>query len=602
MKKNNFSHLPAQVVKTVLRFPVTTLFCVALFIVNILAIEYVCWDAEWDACEDVYYKCYLLLPLGIVLSMAVRVFTEDIGLRGWRSAADVLVVPLLAVYYVLLPVRPHDFLYTSDVYYYVVFCLTALIGLCCAPYRRIAQPRQFWQYNIKIWGRVLFSAFYATIFFAGINLALLAIGALFEVHIQEKWYQYNALFFYVLFASLFFAAGLPVPAQMTGETDKNYPVPRVLGQYILLPILLIYFLILMAYGGRILLLWQLPKGLVSGLALAYSAAGLLIYFLLHHLYVARDTRIATLFGRWFFYSELPVVALLGIAIFRRTSDYGMTESRYYLWLAVAWLLGLSLYMIFTKGKSFRPVLLSLAAAALLSVVGPWSAFNVSESSQMRRLQQLMTKNDLLQDGKYVCDSLKPVSQADYDEMEDIIRYFAKKERAHRLQPLFTPDLDTLLLTRGYIAQELFCDNLSVVEETVTPDAFTVEVDGGDGTHLAITGYDQLVRYNYYDWREDDDGLSADDSTFACKIKERPGGVLELYRYGTHYKSLSLPGIVRQITAVDWEQVQYETFPVDSLSIVIDSQCKIIFTEIQGTRNYQRPFSIGYAEMYILEKK
>jgi hypothetical protein len=602
MKKINFSHLPAHVLKTVLRFPVATLCCVALCVIDILMIK----DVRWTSYEEVFFKLNLLLPLGFVLAIAVRMFAEDLRLRGWCSYADGLVIPLLAAYYFLLPESPNRFFDTPAVFYYAVFFLTALIGLCTAPCRRLAQPLLFWKYNVKIWSRAVFSGLCALIFIGGLCLALRAIEALFEVHIQEEWYQYILLLFCSLFASLFFAAGIPVLSQWTGDADKNYQVSRVLGQYVLLPILLVYFLILLAYGGRMLWLWELPKGWVSGLALAYSAAGLLIYFLLHNLYVTRSTKIAILFGRWFFYSELPVVALLGVAIFRRTSDYGITESRYYLWLAACWLLGVSLYMIFTKGKSFRPVLVSLAAAALLSVVGPWSAFNVSDSSQMRRLQQLMTKNDLLHDGKYVHDSLNSVTPADYNEMENILYYFAKKGNARRLQPLFTPDVDSLVReeSRSIAIVDALLGGRAPAAETSAESrmSFTIEITDNEKNNIPITGYDRLFSYSYREWYADDETLSAQDSTFACKIKTRKNGVMELYRYGTLYKTISLPNVIRQITAVDWDDIQDDTFPADSLSVIIDPHCKIIFTEIQGTHNNRQPLELVAAEMYILEKE
>jgi hypothetical protein len=601
MKKINLSNIPAQIRDAVLRFPVATMYCVALSAFDILVFEHI------SSCMEMFFRLNLLLPLGFMLALAICLFAEDFHWQGWRRYADVLTLPLLAMYYFTLPENPDNFIYTTEFYCYIIFCLAALTGLCTALWRSLAQPLLFWTYNIKIWSRALFATAYALIFVGSLCLALLAIGSLFEVGIQDRWYQHLFVFFCALFAPVFFAVGIPRKTGLTEEADKKHAILRVLGQYILLPVLLIYFLILSAYGLKIILAWQLPKGWVSGLALAYSTAGLLIYFLLHNLYITRGTKIAVLFGRWFFYSELPVIALLFVAIYRRTADYGITESRYYLWLAACWLLGVSLYMIFTKGKSFRPILVSLAVTALLSLAGPWSAFNVSDSSQMSRLMQLMTKNDLLQDGKYTCDTLKSIERADYKRMEDIICYFAKKGNALGLQPLFTLDVDSLVRKRGYrnVADYLLGKNIFIVEtDAELSQSFTVEIAEDERKYIPVTGYDRLSHYTYFKWDTSEQALSEQDSALVRKIKTRKDGVIELYRYGVPYKTIRLPELIRQMPAIDRNTASGHSGNIryqEDMSVEIDPNCKIIFVEIRCTRNDQS-FDVDNAEMYILEKE
>ncbi|MDR1865470.1 MAG: DUF4153 domain-containing protein [Bacteroidales bacterium] len=599
MKKIKLSDIPAQIRDTVVRFPVAVFYCTALAAFDILMLEHIA------SCREMYVKLNLLLPLGFALALAVRLLAEDLHWSGWRRYADVLTLPLLAIYYFLLDDDFRYFFDAPDVYVYAVCCLAALTGLCTALWHSLAPPLMFWTYNIKIGTRALFAAAYALIFIGALCLALLTVGSLFEVRIHDRWYQWLVIFFCAFFAPVFFAVGVPRKNRLTDEPDNHHAVLHVLGQYVLLPVLLIYFLILSAYGLKIIIAWQLPKGWVSGLALAYSAAGLLIYFLLHRLYITGRTKIATLFGRWFFYSELPVVALLFVAIYRRTADYGITESRYYLWVAACWLLGVSLYMIFTKGKSFRPVLLSLAAAALLSVAGPWSAFSVSDCSQINRLRQLMTENDLLKDGKYVCDTLKPVKRADYSRMENITDYFVKKGNARRLQTLFTPDVDSLVREEGRRISGILLGREESLDETGTEwlGSFTVELADSGKNHIPITGYRRLSHHNYLKWDANEPLASVQDSTIACKIKTRQNGVIELYRYGVPHKTISLPEVILQITAIDRETtVGHNTLPREAMSAEIDPDCKIVFIEIQGVWNDHQPFELEFAEMYILEKE
>ncbi|MDR1918461.1 MAG: DUF4153 domain-containing protein [Tannerellaceae bacterium] len=389
MKKSDFTHIPAQIKQAILRFPVAVLFCVTLFILDCLGIG----DYDFSPGDDVLIKANMLLSLGFVAAVGLRLLAQDLKLRGWRGYPDVLLIPLLALYYFLLPERPKDF---EDAIFtcYIVFSITAFVLLCVAPYTGSKQPLRFWQYNVEVWWRALFSFIGASVFFGGFALALWSLEVLFDVTMRDVHFLYVATVFYILFAPLFFIAGLPEQSQIAEAPIKNYPFLRVLGQYILLPVLATYLLILYTYGLKILFTWHLPNGWVSWLIIWYSGIGLLIYCMLHNLYVNRESKTVLFFGRAFFYSLLPLIVLLFVALARRISDYGFTEKRYYLLLAACWLTGVSLYMILSKVKSVRWLLISFAGIALLSLVGPWSAFNVSEASQLRRLENTSSTDSL----------------------------------------------------------------------------------------------------------------------------------------------------------------------------------------------------------------
>lgn len=586
MKKIKLSIIPSQIWKTVLRFPVATFCCVALFVIDLLVINDVCFFSQ----NGSGFKLNLLLPLGFVLAIALRLFTEDFGWRNWRGYMDILVIPALGLYYCLLPGKS-DFSYIHLVYY-ITFWLVALIALCMAPYRSLARPSLFWQYNVKIWWGILFSGLCALVFLGGFCLALFAVGALFDLDIPDKWYMYLVIFWGIVFAPLFFAAGIPAQSQFGEEQKMNYTVLRVFGQYVLLPILVLYLLIFYAYELKIIINWQLPEGWVGWLTLVYSAAGLFIYFLLHYLYITKATKIATLFGRYFFYSELPVIALMFVAVYRRTADYGITENRYFLWLSALWLLGISLYMIFIKGKTFRPVLVSLACVALLSVVGPWNAFNVSKYSQIRRLEKLLAKQEWLKEGIIPNATQIDQMQEDFWQMSDIKRYFEKRGKS------LPPGIDSLY----NVCKELYYNNhaksynnAAAVEETAYFEIKT------EDRFMKIAGYDWICYYSY-EGDSDERALSAKDSTLACKVKERAGDRIEIYRYGTLLTAFSLPDAVRQIAGVDWTDPAYYTV-ADRQTIPVNARYAVVFTDIDGiiTINSGK-LNIYRAKMYILGKK
>ncbi|MDR3235723.1 MAG: DUF4153 domain-containing protein [Prevotellaceae bacterium] len=589
MKKLNLSSIPLQFWATMCRFPLATLFVAVLFVIDA---QYI---ADSSINELVLLKLNMLLPLGYALALAVRVAMENLAPHRWLRVVEWLLLPLLVLYYCLLP---DDFTVVSGVCYVVLY-LASLLWLGLAPFSAGKQPLFFWRYNVKIWFRLLLAVVCAWIFFGAVAVAIYVVSVLFNIHFSEKWFAYIGAFFMLIAAPLFFAAGIPHPANLTKEPVKPYAAARVVGQYILLPIFLLYGVILYAYGLRILVIWELPEGWVSWLILTYSASGLLIYFLLHNLYVTKSSTIAWWFGKYFFYTELPVIALMSVGVLRRISDYGITESRYYLLLSVVWLLTVSLYMIFTRGRSFRPVLLSLGIAALLSLVGPWSAFHTSDCSQMHRLRTLMEKNDLLSDGKYVADTTKKIDSADHSEMTSIIYYLVKCHGIEGLQEIFPQNLDSLRkeVSRWSLAESLLGTDDVVVEVKAMSHRY-IHLKESELNLITVTGYDRVIYYSYKHWKTPDRQYSS-----GFEIAGYDGdGVFHLLQNGKRYKTFDLNELLPHLPAMEnYERcADRDSLTQADCSLIVDNRYKLIFASI-GCQISQDSLFIENADMYILEK-
>jgi len=138
---------------------------------------------------------------------------------------------------------------------------------------------------------------------------------------------------------------------------------------------------------------------------------------------------------------LPLTIMLFLAIGLRTSEYGITANRYITWLMGIWLVLICCYFVF-RGKDLRAVPISLFLFTLLSSFGPWGMFSVSEKSQINRLEEILTKNGILVNGKItnepMWDSSDPantlffvengrlnegkISHSDHNEVESILNY------------------------------------------------------------------------------------------------------------------------------------------------------------------------------------
>ncbi len=597
MKKPTLSRGLERLKKAVWRFPLAAFFSLAFFTVL------VCYLGNPEGLLDNHIvRLCIPLALGFVVSLAIRIFSEDQGFRGWRSCGDLFVIPLMLCYFLLLP--DDRSMADPDIIRYAALVIVSLLLLCVAPFSTTKQPALLWSYNVKMWLHLALSIAFSLIFFGGFALALVAIETLFNVKINDKAYGYLAAFFFSLHAPLFFAAG--IPEKTDEEKSLKYPLLRIVGEYVLLPILTTYLIILYAYGLKILFTWELPNGWLTWLILIYSGVGLLTYFLLHNLYLSKSDKLSTLFGKYFFLSEIPLIPLLFIAIFRRIGDYGITENRYFILLSSCWLLGITVYMIWTKGKTFRPVFISFAAIALLSVVGPWSAFSISAQSQLHRLEEMLSQNGLLENGKWTQKSVPTVIEnSEYEEIENTIYYFTKNKKTSYLQPLLTENIDTL--NNRYSAWQLTSYLLRDVEKKDGQrHSFSLSsvLEDSDAP-LSIAGYDYFMNAEYSRWNNQNTTvvLTPEDNDKNYCLKITSDAVARIYHYGNLFKTLDLQALTKQILEkIDVDTTSYDTrIEAERMSITKDG-CKLIFTSISGDRLAKDSLQVENARMYILFKE
>ncbi|MBI2281417.1 MAG: DUF4153 domain-containing protein [Bacteroidetes bacterium] len=171
-------------------------------------------------------------------------------------------------------------------------------------------------------------------------------------------------------------------------------------QYILLPLLGLYLIILYSYGVKIISLWDWPKGIVSYLITCVAVLGI-FNFLLMFPYAKQE---GNSWIKWttkaYYFILIPLVVMLFIAISMRLNDYGITINRYIIYLLGIWLSLVCIYFIIGKTNiKFIPV--SLFTVIVLMSFGPWSMFSVSEKSQANRLKHILEENNFLKDGKIV---------------------------------------------------------------------------------------------------------------------------------------------------------------------------------------------------------
>ena len=158
-------------------------------------------------------------------------------------------------------------------------------------------------------------------------------------------------------------------------------------QFVLIPLVLIYLIILWAYETKILLTANLPKGWVSILILVFSVLGILAMLLVYPLRNKENHAWIKQLWKWYFRLIIPLIGLLYWAILYRINLYGFTVGRYYVLLLALWLTAITVYSIIKPNYHIKIIPISLAIVGFISLYGPQSAANISKVSQQNRVAE-----------------------------------------------------------------------------------------------------------------------------------------------------------------------------------------------------------------------
>ncbi|MFN3850651.1 MAG: DUF4153 domain-containing protein [Spirosomataceae bacterium] len=482
------------------RFPLTLLS--SLITTGLFIYFFVIDDSGTKANQD--YKLlkeqqWLIAQITMIVSLGVPLFfsAEVVGQRKKRLYYYIAILLFLGLY-----ALSNSWQKTEDIYFVVRYLAFVIFGHLVVAYLPFVWPinsqiNGFWQYNKTLFIRILTSFLYTITLFLGLSLALFALEVLFGIELTSHKYMYLWLVLNIYCNTHFFVGGIPDPIEML-ETKEEYPIGlKYFAQYVLLTLVLIYMLILFFYEGKIIAAWSLPRGWVSLLILACASFGTLAFLLLYPLRTSNNW--IKRYSKTFYILLLPLIALLFVAIYVRLNEYGFTEPRYFVVMLAVWLLAVSIYFILSKTDNIKLIPISLSIIILISVIGPWGAFSVSESNQYNRLFEVLEKGKLLKNGKIEIPKSQKLDSLQLKIIETSFDYFSKRPSLGNLQPLFSQNLDSLKSLDSYtIKSKLMAYAGDLKSSTIYPSpniykTFTAKPN----QVISIEGYLYLIQLDIY---------------------------------------------------------------------------------------------------------
>ncbi len=422
MKLPSLNHVLNHTGKTIARFPFETLCAVVATVCGHFGIE-----ESGD--ENVLAKIAMCAALGLVVFLSSSLFFETS--QRWTSKrflVQPVLLLLLCGFYFTFSDTPKEI----ELLRFAVLNISFHLAVSFAGFiNKGVDINGFWEFNKRLFVRILTAGLYSAALFAGLSLAIVALDKLFELDINGKIYPHLFLTIAAIFNTLFFLAGIPKPQSETLETD--YPKGlKAFTQFVLIPLVSLYLIILIAYETKIVLTFSLPYGWVSILILVYAIFGILSFLLIYPISHLEGNVWMKTFYKWFYYFLIPLLGLLYWAILYRISHYGFTPERYYVFVLALWLTFIVVYFLIRNTQNLKLIPLSLCLTGLLTLYGPQSAQYVSKISQLSRYQNYLHQNET-----------ERLSKEDQKELSSVVDYLLDNHGSEFLIAESNHQLDTI---------------------------------------------------------------------------------------------------------------------------------------------------------------
>lgn len=608
MKLPSLNLLVTGFIKTCQRFPLVILAaCSSSF-----TMMYLTGATEEDRknAEDLI-KVIICCQLGIALLLALSFVSESLEhSQKIKWASQFLGIGLLAGYFFYLPkIKEFEAVHVIRT---ILFGMGLHLFVSFSPFIKKNNLNGFWQFNKTLFLRILLSGLYSGVLFAGLALAITAIRFLFDVNIKDTTYANLWFFLAGIFNTCFFLAEMPEKIGAL-ENETSYPKGlKIFTQFVLLPLVTVYLLILYAYTFKRIIMWSWPIGWVSYLVIGFSVFGILSILLVYPVREKEENKWIKIFSKWFYVAIYPLVILLCLAIYKRVAEYGITENRYFVLLIAAWLTAIATYFLINKGKNIKIIPISLFSIAFLSSFGPWGAFSISEKSQISRLEKILIEEKILVDGK-IKTSTDTIKGKNAENIESIVKYLGDIHGYDGIKQWFDKDIDSLIADAkeefGFSNKsQVVLDLIAPIESNrngyieAEPTFFEYYADDNRGSKNII-GYDYSVS-TYLNPNENGiEDIELDKDTLHIKLIANENVIFIEKKNSTLIK-VKLDSFLVS-TEMNSKKIRNNRYiPSEMLTYIAENdsiKAKFYFQNIQGRFNEEKKMILNSADAEILLK-
>lgn len=505
MKKLSFADISGKLRVLITRFPVPVILILGLAVLFFVVIN---WRNV-----DVPERMWAFFATGIPVMLMFSLLIENFKNLLLRYGTLLVVLLLLLLHVVFLPEK----LQTVHIFQLIAIGVSATLACFVISFYKKNDAVSFWEFSKTSVLQIIISGVFAQFLMLGLSLAVLSLNELFKINIKDEVYQNLAVVCYGLFMPLFFLANVPAGEEKFKTELRNEKFIKILGLYILMPVLAIYTAILYVYLIQIIVNWELPNGWVSWLVTVLALAGFITLMLQYPLRVEKQ-KVAAFFARFFPLILLPLLVLMTVGIFRRLSDYGLTINRAYVLVFNIWLYGISIYLLITQSKYLKYIIYSFSIIAVLISIGPWSVFSITKRTLLNETRELLSSMKYLENEKLKdVETLKSIiiTEEQAKKLEEKVSYLALNYGNGVLQDFFLQKIDTLPYPEVYKLMNL--KNKVIADIYEKNFSFTLKYNS---ELIDVSDYSDVIRISNDEYKIHDKNISVifDNKINLLKVK------------------------------------------------------------------------------------
>ncbi|MDR1120960.1 MAG: DUF4153 domain-containing protein [Dysgonamonadaceae bacterium] len=463
------------------RMPVSILLIVGLAVLAFISINIKDYDVS--------YRWWIFCSIALFISITAILWLEDRMKNVWlRNGLALGGVALWGIYCLLLP-QDDSLLHFPDGLQIVVLACVFFFAIFFISFLAKNRDHAYWQFATETLFQMLIAACFGIVLFGGLCLAAASIEALFDVNMSSKVYSNLWIFCALLFSPLYFLTNIPGRQEKHQSEMALSKTLKIMGLYILTPLLVVYAVILYAYLIRIIATWELPNGWVSWLVSALAVGGLLVITIIYPLRMV-ENRWAERISRYAGIVILPLLVLMTVGIGRRINDYGISINRCYILLLNIWLYGIYIYLYFSRARHIKWILITPVVIVLLASVGPWKFSSITKRVLLSKIETILEGRQLiLSDSASWLNELDPEKKL---EIREALDYLADTYGKASIQPLFKDSIENKSMY--VIFADLKLNHLKETEAEINSQWFSFYSETGS-EFLDIKGYQSCIMFS-----------------------------------------------------------------------------------------------------------
>jgi len=408
---------------TLKRFPIVSFFAFLLTLI------FVVFSSATSPIIEMYPNFNIANKVAFTASLAIPLFLV-LRLISNNRILTLLGMIFLVIYYLFLP---DSFQTEPQIIQKHLFLILALVLLVFpAPFLfHSIKNAKFWEWTQQVLFAFVSAFLFGIILYMGIQGAIYAFEELFYFKVDFSISEQLSFIIFGIFSLNYFLAQIPkypILIPIRSYTKVEY----ILTKYIFTPLSIAYFLILYIYTFKLIYLFELPSSILAWLILMFSSVAIISFLFWTPLWNKKTEK----YKKWIWIAILIQTLILGLSIYLRIEQYGVTQNRYFIAILGLWLFFISLYFIVYKNARYKWMFISLSMLIILTQFGSFSAYNIAQVSQTKHLKNLLAQYSKLSEDSN--------SSLEY-QISDTIDYLYNTHGIDSLSPILPEAVTTFKL-------------------------------------------------------------------------------------------------------------------------------------------------------------